>query len=413
MGAYGGTAEASKGGSNVMLSARLPRDIDVITKSPWPLIWRANRIPESNSLLFVEYSPDNGTNWNAITTAPATNEYVLWTVPVALTGQDVRWRLLDAASSGQVFAVTNDGPVQVLLEYADLELTVTRTPSGSVNLYNTNVFTITLVNHGPYNSSNIRVYDRVTTNGLEYAGHSSAYDYDPLTGLWSIDSLNAGSTATMTLYAKTMVTQTNLTNYVALSSYSPWDPNVTNNTSLTNFYVANAADVGVTKIVSQSSGLTNNQPIIFSLLVTNAGPDTATNVVVLDLLPRLLRYDSHVGDNYAPETGLWSIGTIAKGSVATLLINATITNDGIVIVNTAAVQQVGRPYDQNPNNNISSVSLNVGTTPAISIWVRTCSTLPMAILRPIEPTEPIMAGCIPPPARRTTALLLQTPVRAI
>ena len=354
MGAYGGTSEASKGGSNSVLSARLPRDIDVITSSPWPVVWRANRIPESNSLLLVEYSSDSGTNWNAIATAPATNEYVLWTVPVALTGQDIRWRLLDAASSGLVFSVTNDGPVQVLLEYADLELTVTRTPSGSVNLFNTNVFTITLRNNGPFNSTNIKVYDRLTTNGLDYAGHSSSYDYNPLTGLWSIDALNAGSTATMTLYAKTMVTDTNLTNLVVLSSYSPWDPNVTNNTSFTNFYVANAADVGVTKSVSQSSGLTNNQPITFSLLVTNAGPDLATNVVVLDLLPKFLRYDSHVGDNYAPETGIWSVGTIAKGEVATLIINATITNAGIVIVNTAAVQQVGRPYDQNPANNMDS-----------------------------------------------------------
>ena len=79
------------------------------------------------------------------------------------------------------------------------------------------------------------------------------------------------------------------------------------------------------------------------LLVTNSGPDSATNVKVTDALPAGLSFVSASGDSsgsdagggiwnidagetYNTATGEWSAGTIANGATAKLTINATVDN---------------------------------------------------------------------------------------
>ncbi|HPQ04754.1 MAG TPA: DUF11 domain-containing protein, partial [Methanothermobacter sp.] len=62
----------------------------------------------------------------------------------------------------------------------------------------------------------------------------------------------------------------------------------------------------------------------FTLTVTNNGPDAGVNVRVTDLLPAGLQFVSVNSTDYNSTSGIWTIGELAKGAVATLEIIAKV-----------------------------------------------------------------------------------------
>src|SRR5207249_761257 len=74
------------------------------------------------------------------------------------------------------------------------------------------------------------------------------------------------------------------------------------------------------------------QTVTFTLVLSNAGPNAATNVAVTDLLPAGLAFVSaNPGQgSYDAATGVWTVGTVASGGVATLQITARVTQPGAI-----------------------------------------------------------------------------------
>ena len=67
--------------------------------------------------------------------------------------------------------------------------------------------------------------------------------------------------------------------------------------------------------------------ITFTVTVTNAGPDDATNVEVLDKLPIGFEYVSdNSGGNYNLTTGIWKVGTVTNGGTAVLNMDVKVFN---------------------------------------------------------------------------------------
>ena len=109
----------------------------------------------------------------------------------------------------------------------------------------------------------------------------------------------------------------------------------------------------------------------FFVTVTNHGPAPATGVVVKDLLPAGLTLVSHhvSQGSYVPQTGEWTVGTLADDGFATLTLIATLT---VVdsITNLAHVVRQDQP-DPVPGNNFSAAVVNgaanadVGVTKAV------------------------------------------------
>ena len=95
--------------------------------------------------------------------------------------------------------------------------------------------------------------------------------------------------------------------------------------------------------------------VIYTIVVTNHGPDDSFNVTVRDMLPNTLRFISASG-NYDPVTGIWFIGHLAKGQSATLTITAQAIFPGI-ITNDANV--TGSGYDVNLTNNHDNITITV------------------------------------------------------
>jgi uncharacterized repeat protein (TIGR01451 family) len=87
------------------------------------------------------------------------------------------------------------------------------------------------------------------------------------------------------------------------------------------------SDLSLSKVV----GIPNppvGTDVVFTLTVTNDGPDTASNVVVSDPLPSGYDYVTSNGDagTYDDTTGEWTIPTILSGTFVTMDITATVLN---------------------------------------------------------------------------------------
>jgi uncharacterized repeat protein (TIGR01451 family) len=125
-----------------------------------------------------------------------------------------------------------------------------------------------------------------------------------------------------------------------------------------------AADLSVTKTVTDGSPLTPYNPgdtIQYVVTVNNTGPDTATNVLLNDVLPAGVTFTNATGNGtYNPVTGVWNIGNVNSGGSAVLFVNATI-NAGATgtIVNTAS-GLTGAQTDPDPTDNTATVNFIVG-----------------------------------------------------
>ena len=85
------------------------------------------------------------------------------------------------------------------------------------------------------------------------------------------------------------------------------------------------ADVELTKVVDKQTSK-RGETIRYTLTVTNQSAAAATGVEVLEQLPTGIRYINHQASqgNYDAGTGLWTVGSLAKGAAASLVIEAII-----------------------------------------------------------------------------------------
>ncbi|MFM8251229.1 MAG: SdrD B-like domain-containing protein [Planctomycetota bacterium] len=117
-------------------------------------------------------------------------------------------------------------------------------------------------------------------------------------------------------------------------------------------------DLVVTKAVSDSTP-DRNQPVTFTVTVTNSSPITATGVALTDNLPpgvTFVSVDPTSNGSYSSTTGIWNVGTLAPQAVATLKLITNVTGTVTTSTNTATVSAVDQ-VDSNPNNNTASASV--------------------------------------------------------
>ncbi|MDP2587377.1 MAG: DUF11 domain-containing protein [bacterium] len=104
--------------------------------------------------------------------------------------------------------------------------------------------------------------------------------------------------------------------------------------------VGDGINLAIDKTVDDDAPLVGSQ-VVFTISVTNDGPDDATGVTVDDILPAGLTYvsDDSVGD-YDDASGVWTIGTLLDNETVTLMITAGVDDGtaGSTIINTAETQ---------------------------------------------------------------------------
>ena len=110
-------------------------------------------------------------------------------------------------------------------------------------------------------------------------------------------------------------------------------------------------DLSVTKTPS-AGPYTFGGDVNWTITVTNGGPDTATGVTLRDVLPVGLVFVTTVSatqGSYDDATGIWTVGSIANSSTATLVIRTRLNQIG-AITNRAEVQTSNQwDLDSTPN----------------------------------------------------------------
>ncbi|HKZ47229.1 MAG TPA: SdrD B-like domain-containing protein, partial [Thermoplasmata archaeon] len=243
-------------------------------------------------------------------------------------------------------ATSVTAPVGAFTKEADVS---TADPSDSIT------YTLTFTNAGSGDATNVWINDTIPA-ATTFVSADPLYDeVSGDTYRWHFDLVGPGDSVTVTLV-------------VVVDAYTA-DQALLHNVATTEYSDANGnfvetlfdyADVSVTAPVlsiSKSADVLTADPgdtITYTIVVTNTGTGTATDLVIVDTLPGPTTYvsatpapDSAVGDVLT-----WVVSSLAGGSSISITITATVdayTADQTILHNVATVDfddANGNPYPQ-------------------------------------------------------------------
>lgn len=205
-------------------------------------------------------------------------------------------------------------------------------------------WTLRVTNNGPDEATGVVVCDLLSKD-LIYL--SSTGNYDVKSGLWNIETLESGKSVSIDIV--TLVNKTGKIANDASVSGKEYDWNLSNNYDNKSIAVDVCADLAIEKLVNDTTPKFNSL-VEWTLRVTNNGPDTATGVVVCDILPEgLISIDKSFN-------GTWNVGKLLNNQTKELTIICLVNKTG-KLVNIADI--AGNEYDCNLTNNIVNKSIEV------------------------------------------------------
>jgi uncharacterized repeat protein (TIGR01451 family) len=221
---------------------------------------------------------------------------------------------------------------------ADLSLTKAvdnPTPNVGANV----VFTVTVTNDGPSDATGVQVTDLLPT-GYTYVSDDAGGAYDSGTGLWTVGGISSGTNATLNVTA-TVEASGDYDNVAEVTAAGEDDPDSTpnngvpseddqDNASTTPSGGGPDIDLSLTKVVDTATPDVGAN-VVFTVDVANAaGVANATGVEVTDALPTGYVYvsDAPSQGSYDSVTGVWTVGSLAAGSSATLDLTARVRGGG-------------------------------------------------------------------------------------
>ncbi|MDO5860983.1 MAG: DUF11 domain-containing protein, partial [Methanobrevibacter sp.] len=214
-------------------------------------------------------------------------------------------------------------------------------------------WTLNVTNYGPNTATGVYVIDKLPSDSLKYINQTrtKGEQYNPVSGRWYIGTLEEGESAILTINTQVLTYDGFISNNATV--YATNDNNPDNNYAENFTQVDTEADVSIVKLVSNQTAHYGDE-ITWTLIVTNNGPSTAENVYVVDFLPTNLRQTAqpyvtkgqiaHLGTN-----GLWTIGSLANGETATMIIYTKVMDSNTTIINVANVTT--STYDPDLSNN--------------------------------------------------------------
>ena len=140
------------------------------------------------------------------------------------------------------------------------------------------------------------------------------------------------------------------------------------------------ADLSLTKIVSNSAPSSGNT-ISYTLTVTSAASPastaTATGITVQDTLPSGFSFTGFTGTGtYNSGTGVWTVGSLAPGASASIVISGTVSATSGTVTNVAQITASSQPDPDSTVNNGATGEDDYATIPftiASTLSAPTCS----------------------------------------
>ena len=315
-----------------------------------------------------DFSPTNPTQgtidpidltWSVGTLAPGASATIVVRVEVLTAGTKVNVATASSAtvddpdlSNNTAIASFSSSPTQL-----DLGVAKTRIGAAQVPLGQTVSFTVEVTNNGPVEATNITVFDPIP-HGLSYASSTlTAGAYDPATGVWSLATLPAGQTETLTLTA-TGVEPGAVTNTASLQSLDEADTDPANNTAAASVEIVVLADLAIAKSVSPALAQPGDT-VTYTVSVTNDGPNDAESVQAVDpvMIEATVTGATVTQGSFDTVARVWDVGTLTSGQTATLTVTLLVERAG-TFLNTVVISQSSVP-DPDLANNVAQATLEV------------------------------------------------------
>lgn len=190
----------------------------------------------------------------------------------------------------------------------------------------------------------------------------------------SLGTVPAASGATITV---TFTAQDggNVDDTATVSSTTP-DPNNANNTASGAVTFVSSADLAITKTASPNPVVAGTN-LTYTITVSNAGPSTATGVVITDTIPAQVSVLSVTPSSGSCKAGIsgnplqpltCTIGNVPKSGTATVVVVAVVASNvpsGTVVNNNATVSSA--VLDPNNANNSATAAATVTTSADLSV----------------------------------------------
>jgi len=306
------------------------------------------------------------TNPSFVAGSPATINFVVTVSGAATPGTAIKDIVSVSSTAADPNLANNSATANdVVATATQADLVATNSASPSSVAVGANVtYTQSVQNLGPAAATTVSFTDPVPPNTTVVsltgpAGWTCSIATTP-PGC-TIGSMAANTTANFTLVLQVNAGTPSGTNITETDTATASNivPSLTTNSASATVVVANAnsADMAITK-TGTPNPVTEGSPLIYTLVVTNNGPASATNVTVTDTLPSVLTYLSSTvtpttqgSCSEAGGTVTCLLGTMANAATATISILSIPGQPGVV-ANTATV--TADQTDPNQANNSST-----------------------------------------------------------
>jgi uncharacterized repeat protein (TIGR01451 family) len=268
-------------------------------------------------------------------------------------------------------APVNNTQVSSAIVSTSANLTVVKTGPATITAGNDISYSVSVTNNGPSDAATITLTDILPTgttfvSEAQNSGPSFACVNPAVGGTGSVScsaaTLLTGASATFTIVFKVgigVAGGTTITNIATVAAATA-DATASDNTSSTSATVSGAnADLSIT--TSTSAGpYGTGFPVTYTFTISNAGPASATGVTVSDTIPAGTAFVSAApsqGTCAGTSTVTCSLGSIAAGGTATMVLTLTLPSSPGPVSNTATVSSANP--DSNATNNSATASIAV------------------------------------------------------
>ncbi|PNX47680.1 MAG: hypothetical protein BV457_05225 [Thermoplasmata archaeon M9B1D] len=253
-----------------------------------------------------------------------------------------------------------DNDTIIVLPPANLSIIKTSEYDAPAHAGSPIVYTINVTNYGPGIATNVNVTDTIP-DGVTY--ENATPEPTEINGLeyrWYIPIINVSETKIIIINVTVNESFYGTIVNTATIEYDGYDPDNGNDDNDT-IIVLPIADISIIKTSEYKSPLYANNPITYYLNVTNYGPDNATNITVIDVLPGNVTFVSaSPSDDWNDSLEYrWFIPRLNVTESFIIKINVTV-NEGFygLITNYASVT-TEESYDSNKTNNQNNITITV------------------------------------------------------
>ncbi len=306
-----------------------------------------------NTQAAVTNVPSGATQtWHTATPATSLNKVA----NPASVGAGVYYAAFEDATTNCYSTTT---AITVTIQACNADLAITKTVSNSTPLVGSNVtFTLSVLNNGASPATGVTVND-LLPSGYTYVSDNGSGAYNSNSGVWTIGNLAVSATVTLQITAT--VRATGIYANTATVTGGQNDPTPGNNSSTITPTPVPVSDLSVTKTDGRTTftpGTTNT----YTVVVSNAGPSTATGALVTDNAPAGTSISSwsavFAGGATGTATGSGNISqtiNVPVGGTVTYTINVAVPA-GFTgnLINSATVAPPSGTTDNNTANNTAT-----------------------------------------------------------